>query len=158
MGLHLDQMMHDLQHLMKQEKVTDALVGTFVGLFCSVSNSKQHSQPSKSIKKSTFKGKCDNCQQVGHKRVDCPLPRVKKGRKKQNDSTKTKNATNASSSSKSAQLEEKKPGQKYRGRAIQGGKDADKGRETPSQQQQQPRKNRNNRRRNRDRDRQAEKE
>jgi hypothetical protein len=71
----IDRMTNDLEYLLKQEKVTDDLVNTFVVLFCSDTGSaepKQQPTPTKNGK-STFKGKCDNCHQVGHKRVDCPL-------------------------------------------------------------------------------------
>jgi len=66
---HFDQMTNDLEYLLKQENVNDKLVDTFIGMFCSDTGAKPKKQPTKS----TFKGKCDNCHQVGHKRVDCPL-------------------------------------------------------------------------------------
>lgn len=75
-----DQMTNDLGYLLKQESVTENLMKTFVGLFCSDAASTPQKQPTKAEfapkkqqTKSTFKGKCDNCHQVGHKRVDCPL-------------------------------------------------------------------------------------
>ena len=72
---HFDQMTNDLEYLLKQEKVTNELVNTFVALFCSDTGSSKPKQQPTTIKtkKNTFKGKCDNCHQVGHKRVDCPL-------------------------------------------------------------------------------------
>mmetsp|Transcript_32510 Transcript_32510/g.66206 ORF Transcript_32510/g.66206 Transcript_32510/m.66206 type:complete len:862 (+) Transcript_32510:78-2663(+) len=72
---HFDQMTNDLEYLLKQENVNDKLVDTFIGMFCSGTGSKPKKQPTKS----SFKGKCDNCHQVGHKRVDCPL----KGKREQ---------------------------------------------------------------------------
>jgi len=69
-----DQMTNDLGYLLKQESVTENLINTFAGLFCSDTESTPQKQPTKSA----FKGKCDNCHQVGHKRADCPL-KSKKG-------------------------------------------------------------------------------
>jgi hypothetical protein len=70
----MDKMTNDLEYLLNQKHVTDELVNTFVGLFCSDTGPEHKQQPTPTKNgKSTFKGKCDNCHQVGHKRVDCPL-------------------------------------------------------------------------------------
>eukprot|EP00986_Skeletonema_menzelii_P008734 scaffold3792_cov160-Skeletonema_menzelii.AAC.11 len=76
---HFDQMTNDLGYLLRQENATEKMVNTFVRLFFSDTDSKPKTQQTKS----TFKGKCDNCHQVGHKRVDCPL-KSKKGQDKSN--------------------------------------------------------------------------
>ena len=63
---HFDQMIVNLEYLIKQEKVTNELVNTFIGLFCSdTGSSKPKQQPTRTkTMKNTFKRKCDNCHQV----------------------------------------------------------------------------------------------
>jgi len=89
---HFDQMTNDLGYLLRQENATEEMVNTFVRLFFSDTDSKPKTQQTKSTfkgkcdnchqvghkskkgqDKSNFRGRCNNCQQTGHKKVDCPL-------------------------------------------------------------------------------------